>query len=76
MPRGNPKRKVMMRLDPALIERVKEAVGDGNFTRAVEQAIEAWLKRVGRKPKPTPLPHPPATPVEHGLADPDLQDET
>ena len=50
MPRGNPKRKVMLRLDPTMIERVKEASG-GNFTRAIEQAIEAWLKRVERKAK-------------------------
>ena len=50
MPRGNPKRKVMLRLDPATIERVKDASG-GNFTRAVEQAIEAWLKQAERKAK-------------------------
>jgi hypothetical protein len=54
MPRGNPKRKVMLRLDPAMIERVKDA-GGGNFTRGVEQAIEAWLKRAERKARPDPL---------------------
>ena len=53
MPRGNPKRKVMLRLDPSMIERVREASG-GNVTRAVEQAIEAWLKQAGRKAQTDP----------------------
>ena len=36
-----------------MIERVKEASG-GNFTRPVEQAIEAWLKRAERKTQTGP----------------------
>jgi hypothetical protein len=54
MPRGNPKRKVMLRLDPVMVERVKQA-SDGNFTRTIEQAISEWLKRAERKAKLDPL---------------------
>jgi hypothetical protein len=59
MPRGNPKRKVMLRLDPRLIDEVKE-VSNGNFTQTVELALQAWVKRARRNaltgrlmPKPT-----------------------
>jgi hypothetical protein len=67
MPRGNPKRKVMLRLDPSMIERVKEASG-GNFTRAVEQAIEAWLKRTERKARTDPLAKHLAPPTAREIA--------
>ena len=67
MPRGNPKRKVMLRLDPSMIERVKDASG-GNFTRAVEQAIEAWLKRAERQAKADPLAKHLAPPTAREIA--------
>jgi hypothetical protein len=67
MPRGNPKRKVMLRLDPVTVERVKQA-SDGNFTRAVEQAISEWLKRAERKAaKPGPPAKYLAPPTEREL---------
>lgn len=50
MPRGNPKRKVMLRLDAVMVERVRLA-SDGNFTRVIEHAITEWLKRAERKAK-------------------------
>jgi hypothetical protein len=48
----------MLRLDPRLIDEVKQA-NDGNFTQAVEAALQAWLKRARRN---TPKP---AGPAEH-----------
>lgn len=67
MPRGNPKRKVMLRLDPAMIERVKLANG-GNFTQAVEEALGAWLRRASRKPRTDRLAQHLAPPSARELA--------
>ena len=66
MPRGNPKRKVMLRLDPSMIERVRERASGGNCTRAAEQAIEAWLKRAGRKAQTDPTAREIATRTKDG----------
>jgi hypothetical protein len=69
MPRGNPKRKVMLRLDPGMVERVKLANG-GNFTQAVEAALEAWLKRASRKPRTDRLAQHLAPPTEQEIPAP------
>jgi hypothetical protein len=47
MPRGNPKRAVLIRLDPALVEKVRGH--STNLTEAIEQGLELWLKRAKRE---------------------------
>ena len=51
MPRGNPKRKMILRIDPALADEVKRHLGDGYFTTAVEDGLRWWLARAKRKAK-------------------------
>jgi hypothetical protein len=56
MPRGNPKKKMILRIDPALAEEVRRHLGDGYFTTAVEEGLRLWLARAKRqKPRGEPL---------------------
>jgi hypothetical protein len=55
MPRGNPKRKMILRIDPALANEVKRHLGDGYFTTAVEEGLRWWLKRAKRQTGTDPL---------------------
>ena len=55
MPRGNPKRKMILRIDPALADEVKSHLGDGYFTTAVEDGLRWWLKRAKRQAGVDPL---------------------
>jgi uncharacterized protein (DUF4415 family) len=49
MPRGSPKKPVSLRLDPELIEQVRDKTN--NLTKAVEDALRDWLKEGGRGAK-------------------------
>ena len=48
MPRGAPKKRIMLRLDPKLIAEVRALTG--NVTAAIELALRAWIdkQRVGK----------------------------
>jgi hypothetical protein len=47
MPRGNPKKLIALRLDPALLEELRSRAT--NLTLAVEDGIRLWLAREKRK---------------------------
>jgi hypothetical protein len=47
MPRGRPKRPILFRLEPALVEEVKQFTD--NMTGAVEEGLAWWLKRAKRQ---------------------------
>jgi hypothetical protein len=47
MPRGRPKRPILFRLEPALVEEVKQFTD--NVTGAVEEGLAWWLKRARRQ---------------------------
>jgi hypothetical protein len=49
MPRGNPKKKMILRIDPALAAEVKLHLGDGYFTTAIEEGLRLWLARERRR---------------------------
>jgi hypothetical protein len=49
MPRGNPKRHAVLRLDPELMDEVRELAGPGRFTAAVEVGLRLWLAREKRR---------------------------
>lgn len=54
MPRGNPKKPTIIRLDPALIAEFRAVAGaEANFSAAVDEGIRWWIAREKRrKPKP------------------------
>jgi hypothetical protein len=47
MPRGSPKRRMMLRIDPATVAAV--AAHDVPFTQAVEEGLALWLARQKRR---------------------------
>ena len=47
MPRGNPKRPTVLRLDPVRIEAVK--AHNVPLTRAIEEGLDLWLARAKRR---------------------------
>jgi hypothetical protein len=50
MPRGNPKKPTIIRLDPALIAAFRELAGvDANFSAAVAEGLRLWLARERRR---------------------------
>jgi hypothetical protein len=49
MPRGNPKRAILIRLDPATIAEVQSYAGPRNLTSAIEAGLAWWLKQARRK---------------------------
>jgi uncharacterized protein (DUF4415 family) len=49
MPRGSPKKPVSLRLDPELIEQVRDKTN--NLTKAIEDALRAWLRSGGKGTK-------------------------
>jgi hypothetical protein len=58
MPRGHPKRPILFRIDPNVIEQVTRYTD--NVTGAVEEGLVLWLKRAKRRPiapeqKPEPI---------------------
>jgi Arc/MetJ-type ribon-helix-helix transcriptional regulator len=56
MPRGNPKKPMVIRLDPALAAEVRARAGEGRFSAAVAEGLRLWLARDKRqKPKGDPL---------------------
>ena len=60
MPRGNPKKPTIIRLDPALISEFRELVGqEANFSAAVAEGLRWWIARERRRqhaPPPTRQP--------------------
>jgi hypothetical protein len=54
MPPEARKRMVVTRIDPALYAEVI-ALGNGNVSRAVEEALQAWVARKRRSKRP-PVP--------------------
>jgi hypothetical protein len=60
MPRGNPKRAILIRLDPATIAEVQSYAGPRNLTSAIEAGLAWWLKRARRKAAAEPKADPPA----------------
>jgi hypothetical protein len=48
-----PKRIVVVRMDPAVYEQMT-ALGGGNVSRTVEEAVRAWIRRQRRKEAPEP----------------------
>ncbi len=46
-PRGRPNRPILFRLEPALVEEVKQFTD--NVTGAVEEGLARWLKRAKRQ---------------------------
>jgi hypothetical protein len=54
MPRGAPRKPFGLRLDPVLIEEVRSL--SSNLTKAVEDALKAWLTN-NRKPKKPLIPN-------------------
>jgi hypothetical protein len=53
MPRGNPKRHAVLRLDPELMDAVRELAGPGGFTAAVEEGLRWWITKQKRRPGKT-----------------------
>jgi hypothetical protein len=51
MPLEARKRMVVTRIDPALYAEVI-ALGNGNVSRAVEEALQAWVARKRRSKRP------------------------
>ena len=50
MPRGNPKKPTIIRLDPALIAEFRDLAGQGaNFSAAVAEGLRWWLTRERRR---------------------------
>ena len=57
MPRGNPKRAVLVRIDPAMLDEVRKR---GPLTSAIEAGLSMWLTaarqleaaKAKRKPAP------------------------
>jgi hypothetical protein len=47
MPRGNPKRRMMFRIDPELVVAVQALTS--NVTAAVEDGLRLWLARAKRR---------------------------
>jgi len=50
MPRGNPKKPTIIRLDPALIAEFRDLAGhEANFSAAVAEGLRWWLTRERRR---------------------------
>jgi hypothetical protein len=50
MPRGNPKKPTIIRLDPALIAEFRSVAGtDANFSAAVAEGLRWWIDRYKRR---------------------------
>ena len=50
----DPTVKTTIRLPASLLQRIKDAAGDGDAADFIRSAVKAELKRRERKPKPTP----------------------
>ncbi len=50
MPRGNPKKTIMLRIDPKLMAEFREIAGvSANFSAAVDEGIRWWIAREKRR---------------------------
>jgi len=50
MPRGNPKKPTIIRLDPVLIAEFRDLAGqEANFSAAVAEGLRWWLTRERRR---------------------------
>jgi len=59
MPRGNPKKPTIIRLDPALIAEFRELAGqEANFSAAVAEGLRWWLTRERRRRRAPPVREP------------------
>jgi len=59
MPRGNPKKPTIIRLDPALIAEFRELAGqEANFSAAVAEGLRWWLTRERRRRHAPPVREP------------------
>ncbi len=55
-PRGRPNRPILFRLEPALVEEVKQFTD--NVTGAAEEGLAWWLKRAKRQQAAADIPWP------------------
>ena len=58
MPRGNPKKTIMLRIDPTLMAEFREIAGaTANFSAAVDEGIRWWIAREKRRQVKTGSDH-------------------
>jgi hypothetical protein len=58
MPRGNPHKPIIIRLDRALEAEVRELAGPRGFSAAVTKGLRLWLAQEKRKAQAKPRPAP------------------